>query len=91
MKKEFYVDQLHVLAFDTRVEMAEYAALRAKEEIISMLRSKTNLNIIFAAAPSQDEDYPATILRTHQSAKLFLDNESSSMVRNNLEEKLLTK
>lgn len=55
MKKEFCIDQLHVSACDTRVEMAENAALRAGEEIISMLQSKKTVNIIFAAAPSQDE------------------------------------
>ncbi|MDX9880506.1 MAG: glucosamine-6-phosphate deaminase [Prolixibacteraceae bacterium] len=55
MKKEFCIDQLHVCAFDSRMEMGKYAALKATAEIISMLRSKTNLNIIFAAAPSQDE------------------------------------
>ncbi|MEL7587577.1 MAG: 6-phosphogluconolactonase [Prolixibacteraceae bacterium] len=55
MKKEFYVDQLHVYASDTRLEMAEHAALKAGKAIISMLQSKKTLNIIFAAAPSQNE------------------------------------
>ncbi len=61
MKKEFCIDQLHVSICDTRMEMAENAALKAGEAIISMLQSKTALNIIFAAAPSQDEFLEALI------------------------------
>jgi glucosamine-6-phosphate deaminase len=61
MKREFYIDQLHVSTCDTRVEMAEHAAFAGGKEIISMLRTKPNLNIIFAAAPSQDEMLEALI------------------------------
>lgn len=61
MKKEFYIDLLHVSTCDSRREMAEHAALKAGKAIISMLQSKTNLNIIFAAAPSQDEFLEALI------------------------------
>jgi glucosamine-6-phosphate deaminase len=61
MKKEFCIDLLHVSICDTRMEMAEHAALKAGKAIISMLQSKSNLNIIFAAAPSQDEFLNALI------------------------------
>jgi glucosamine-6-phosphate deaminase len=61
MKKEFCIDQLHVSAYDTRLEMAENAAFKAGKTMISMLRSKTTLNIIFAAAPSQNEFLEALV------------------------------
>ncbi len=61
MEKTFYIDQLHVNAFETRDEMAENAALKAGGQIISLLQIKPYLNIIFAAAPSQDEFLKALI------------------------------
>lgn len=61
MKREFSIDLLHVNAYDTRVEMAENAALMAGKEIVSMLQFKEVLNIIFAAAPSQNEFLVALI------------------------------
>ena len=61
MEKTFYIDQLHVNAFETREKMAGSAALKAGAQIISLLQVKPYLNIIFAAAPSQDEFLKALI------------------------------
>lgn len=61
MKREFFIDQLHVNTFDTRVEMGENAAAMGGKEIIALLGTKKTLNIIFAAAPSQDEMLEALI------------------------------
>ncbi len=63
MKKEFLVDQLHVSIRDTRLEMAQEAAIKAQKAIRSMLQTKPLLNIIFAAAPSQTEFLEALILQ----------------------------
>jgi len=59
--KQFHIDQLRVTSCDTRLEMAEKAASAGAAEIISMLRDRDSLNIIFAAAPSQDEMLHALI------------------------------
>lgn len=61
MEKSFYIDQLHINTFETRGEMANNAALTAGAQIISLLKVKPYLNIIFAAAPSQDEFLKALI------------------------------
>ncbi len=55
MEKSFYIDQLHVNAFETREEMANNAAVKAGAQIVSLLLEKPYLNVIFASAPSQDE------------------------------------
>jgi glucosamine-6-phosphate deaminase len=52
---DFFVEKLHVFKYITRVEMGNKAALMAEKKIISMLQNKATLNIIFAAAPSQNE------------------------------------
>ncbi len=55
MKQDFLVDNLHVFKYHTRLELAADAASMAAAEIVSMLKGKPMLNIIFAAAPSQSE------------------------------------
>lgn len=61
MKTEFFSEKLHVLVYNTRVEMGNNAASIAGDEIISMLREKPELNIIFASAPSQNEFIDALV------------------------------
>lgn len=55
MLKEFKKDDLTVKVFNTRSEMGEVAAAEAARVINQMLDEKDALNIIFAAAPSQNE------------------------------------
>lgn len=61
MKKDFCVDRLHVRVFATRTEMGESAADSAGRAIRSWLENKEYLNVIFAAAPSQDDFLSALI------------------------------
>lgn len=53
--KEYKVDKLTVKIMPTRVEMGEVAAKDIKERIISLLKEKSEINMIFAAAPSQND------------------------------------
>ncbi len=52
---EKQVDQLAVHVFDTRAEMGRAAAREAEAVIRTVLEEKDACNIIFAAAPSQNE------------------------------------
>ena len=49
------VDQLEVRIFDTRAEMGAAAALDIKNKFCELLAKKPCINVIFAAAPSQNE------------------------------------
>ena len=53
--KTFKKDELTVNIFDTRAEMGAAAAAAVAEEINRQLAVKPELNMIFAAAPSQNE------------------------------------
>ena len=53
--KEFQKDKLKVEIYDTRAEMGKAAARDIKARIGQLLREKTEINMIFAAAPSQNE------------------------------------
>lgn len=53
--KEFYCDKLRVKIYPTRREMGEAAAADIRECMLAMLREKEKINIIFAAAPSQND------------------------------------
>ena len=57
--KDFYQDKLHVYTFDTRKEMGDCAGAQAAEVIGALLAEKDEVNIIFAAAPSQNETLAA--------------------------------
>ena len=48
-------DKLEIKVFKTRTETGKKAAEDAEKAINEMLKSKSELNIIFAAAPSQNE------------------------------------
>lgn len=54
MKKTMY-DNLSVKIYPSRAEMGENAAREIKERICDLLSGKDEINIIFAAAPSQNE------------------------------------
>ena len=53
--RNFQVDKLNVKAFETRVEMGEIAALDIKNKFCELLKQKEEINVIFAAAPSQND------------------------------------
>ena len=53
--KTFKKDLLSVNIYDTRIEMGEAAAKDIKACILSLLKTKDTINMIFAAAPSQNE------------------------------------
>lgn len=53
--KEFQKDKLKVKIYATRSEMGTAAARDIKEKIARLLREKAEINMIFAAAPSQNE------------------------------------
>lgn len=53
--KELKVDKLNVKIFDTRREMGEVAASEIKAKFAELLAKKDTINVIFAAAPSQND------------------------------------
>lgn len=53
--KNFKKDLLSVNIYDTRIEMGEAAAKDIKARMLSLLETKESINMIFAAAPSQNE------------------------------------
>ena len=53
--KTFKKDLLSVNVYETRTEMGNAAARDIKECILSLLKAKETVNMIFAAAPSQNE------------------------------------
>jgi glucosamine-6-phosphate deaminase len=55
MIKELKANKLTVKIYETREKMGAIAAQEAAEAIHSMLKEKAVLNIVFAAAPSQNE------------------------------------
>ena len=59
--KQGKIDKLSYLAFETRAEMGEYAAKEASEEIKRQIAQKGKINMIFAAAPSQNDFLKAII------------------------------
>ena len=59
MIKEFKKDNLKVKTADTRLEMGKEAAKDAAEAIFALQEKKDEINIIFAAAPSQNETLEA--------------------------------
>ncbi len=60
--KQGKVDKLTYLAFETRAEMGEYAAKEAAKEINRQIAEKGTINMIFAAAPSQN-DFLASLIK----------------------------
>ena len=48
-------DELEVRQFETRQEMGAAAAADIRDRILQLLQEKETINMIFAAAPSQNE------------------------------------
>ena len=55
MKRDFFVDKLRVKIFENRTLMGEDAAKDIKDKIKELLSKKAEINMIFAAAPSQND------------------------------------
>lgn len=55
------VDNLQIGVYDTRSQMGETAAAMAADRIRQLLQEKETLNIVFAAAPSQQEFLEALV------------------------------
>ena len=53
--KDFNCDNLHVRVFDSRQAMGECAGQEAAAYIKALLNEKESINVMFAAAPSQNE------------------------------------
>ena len=56
--RTFYKDKLQVKIADSRAEMGTIAGKDIAKKIRELLSVKEELNIIFAAAPSQNETLP---------------------------------
>ncbi len=59
--KDYKADQLRVMIFDTRTAMGNEAGAQAARCIRELLEKKKELNVIFAAAPSQNETLAALL------------------------------
>lgn len=59
--KEFTCEKLHVRVFDTRKAMGDCAGQEAATYIKNLLTQKEAINVMFAAAPSQNETLAALI------------------------------
>jgi len=62
--KEFSIDTLQVRKYASRLEMGKEAARAVAECMANLLRSRDTINMIFAAAPSQNEFLGALIKDT---------------------------
>lgn len=53
--KDFYCEKLHIRVFDSRNALGECAAAEIAATIKTLLAQKDHINVMFAAAPSQNE------------------------------------
>ena len=63
MLKEFRKDNLLTKVYETRKAMGDAAAADIGDKIIELLKEKETINMIFAAAPSQNEVLEALVSR----------------------------
>lgn len=59
--KTFKVDKLQVKVAETRAEMGEVSAFDIRSKIKELLKNKTEINMIFAAAPSQNDMFKSLV------------------------------
>lgn len=59
--KTFFADKLKVEIFENRTLMGNAAALDIKNKIVELLKQKSEINMIFAAAPSQNDVLKALV------------------------------
>ncbi len=94
-------DKLDIRIYTDRAEMGQAAAAVAAEKIISLINSKGEINMVFAAAPSQNEFLDSLISNTdicwskinafHLDEYIGLDSEAPQGFGNFLREKLFGK
>ena len=60
--KEFQVDELKVLVFEDRASMGRAAAADVARALKARIQAAGAANVIFAAAPSQNEMLDALVL-----------------------------
>lgn len=99
--KTFYNEKLLVSIFATREEMGKYAAKEVISKIRELLEGKNEINMIFAAAPSQEEliEYmikdPTVpwnrINAFHMDEYIGLENDASQSFGNHLKKRLFSK
>lgn len=61
MFRDFYCDKLRVRVFGTRQEMGSCAGAEAAEVLKKLLGERESVNVMFAAAPSQNETLAALL------------------------------
>lgn len=59
--KDYYADKMRVRFFDTRSSMGDVAGTEIAIKIKELLAVKTSINVMFAAAPSQNETLAALV------------------------------
>ena len=98
--REITKDKLKVKIFETRKKMGVAAAEEISEKIRELLASKEYINIVFAAAPSQNEFLDAfkdkevdwsRINAFHMDEYVGLDKDAPQLFGNYLKEKLFGK
>ena len=62
--KQCFADKLEVRVYDTRRAMGDAAGKDIADKMVELLAKKDEINMIFAAAPSQNETLAALISRT---------------------------
>ena len=68
--KEIKTEKLTTYVYDTRVEMGKAAAAAAAEAINAVIAEKGEANVIFAAAPSQNETLSALLAENVDFTKI---------------------
>lgn len=98
--KELIVDNLKVRIFDTRSQMGIAAARTVSEKISELLETQKYINVVFAAAPSQNEFLDALsksqvawnrINAFHMDEYVGLDEQAPQLFGNYLKNKLFDK
>src|SRR5690606_9160851 len=98
--KETSKDKLVVRVFDTRTEMGMHAADVISEKIRELLKEKDFVNIVFAAAPSQNEFLTALsekdlewarINAFHMDEYVGVERSAPQLFGNYLKDKLFSK
>ncbi|MBN9352008.1 MAG: 6-phosphogluconolactonase [Chitinophagaceae bacterium] len=98
--KELKVDDLEVRIYDTRVQMGIAAAQAVGEKISEILKHQDSINIVFAAAPSQNEFLDSLSSRDiawdrinafHMDEYVGLDEKAPQLFGNYLKNKLFGK
>lgn len=93
--KELKKDKLNIKVFDTRAEMGKCAAREVAAKICEILNEKPEINMVFAAAPSQNEMLDALVNEDvdwtrinafHMDEYVGLDDEASQKFGNFLKE-----